>query len=293
MQRPSYGCSMQGGPDVWRTLAKPGHTIVKLCEGGNEPPLIIIHGGGGTIHAFGPLQERFKSALWAIQVTPDTPLETLMDQADFYYLRIKEMQPKGPYRLAAFSATSIIAFALAGIFEQHGNAVSQLALIDHFPATFLAPVLGLNASQRPLDHPAARNEFLAASISNLLAMTRRDGGGNVPKRLQLANDLSAAYDERPIFDFLLSLSVESTLPALPALHLWLQKVKAPVSAYLGSYGMLGSVRPEHSASWYDLGIHQCFPNARVTFVTAGHFDILANEAVIDGLQSGYIFQSKM
>lgn len=221
------------------------------------------------------------------------------------------MQPKGPYRLAAFSATSIIAFALAGIFEQHGNAVSQLALIDHFPATFLAPVLGLNASQRPLDHPAARNEFLAASISNLLAMTRRDGGGNVPKRLQLANDLSAAYDERPvspfiqvykatldrflnrIFDFLLSLSVESTLPALPALHLWLQKVKAPVSAYLGSYGMLGSVRPEHSASWYDLGIHQCFPNARVTFVTAGHFDILANEAVIDGLQSGYIFQSKM
>ena len=50
---------------VWPELGRVGETIVKLRDG--ENPLIIIHGAGGTIHAFPPLQEKFRSGLWAIQ----------------------------------------------------------------------------------------------------------------------------------------------------------------------------------------------------------------------------------
>jgi hypothetical protein len=75
----------------WTTeLGKVGQTIVKLRKSRKgEPPLIVIHGAGGTIHAFGPLQEKFRSALWVIQVTPDVPLTSLEAQTTFYYQKIK------------------------------------------------------------------------------------------------------------------------------------------------------------------------------------------------------------
>lgn len=183
-------------------VARSGQTIVKLRDGSGEPPLIVLHGGGGTIHAFGPLAKKFRSALWAIQVTPETPMDTLMDQVNFYYHRIKEKQPSGPYRLCAFSATSITAFALAGLLEQNQDVVSQLALIDHLPTTFLAPTLGVDVERTPLHHPNARKEFIDASFSNLAALTRRDGGGNIPKRVEVANGVVDVLHGRPISPFI-------------------------------------------------------------------------------------------
>lgn len=53
---------------VWPETGKVGETILKLRpakEG--EVPLIVLHGGSGSIHAFPPLQEKFRSAVWAIQ----------------------------------------------------------------------------------------------------------------------------------------------------------------------------------------------------------------------------------
>lgn len=43
--------------------------------------LIIVHGTSGYIFAFMPLQEQFKSALCAIQITPETPLESIHSRA--------------------------------------------------------------------------------------------------------------------------------------------------------------------------------------------------------------------
>ncbi|KAG9225431.1 hypothetical protein PLEOSDRAFT_163722 [Pleurotus ostreatus PC15] len=302
-----------GSSDTLKADSNPRQTVVELCEGSGEPPLIIIHGGLGSIHAFGPLKEKFRSALWAIQVTPDTPLSSLTNQATYYFNSIKEKQPTGPYRICAFSASSIIAFALAGLFERNQDVVSQLALLDHFPTTFLAPTLGVDVSQRSLHDPCARKEFIDASVFNLLAMTRRDGGGNVPKRIKLANDLFDAYQGRPvtpfmetnhatlirflnqIFDTLLFLTGDAghSHSALTALETWLQKVKAPLTVYLGTYGMVGSVLPEHRQMWYDLRIRKSFPHAEIKYVTAGHYDILANDTVIEGLQREYLRRAKM
>ncbi len=73
--------------------------------------------------------------------------------------------------------------ALTRIFERNGDKVIQFALIDHFPTTFLAPALGVDVTKTPLRHACARKEFIDASFDNLVAMTRRDGGGNVPRRI--------------------------------------------------------------------------------------------------------------
>ncbi|KAG7444136.1 uncharacterized protein BT62DRAFT_995578 [Guyanagaster necrorhizus] len=312
--------------DSWPELARAGQTVVKLREGeAGEIPLIIIHGGGGAIHAFGPLQRKFRSALWALQVTPDTPLTTVQEQASFYYHKIKSERRTGPYRIAAFSASSIIGFALTLLFEHNGDEVIQLALIDHLPTTFLAPVLGIDVTKTPLQHPRARKEFIDTSLDNLVAMTRRDGGGNVPRRHRLADGLADARKGLPtapfiqshkdvldrflsqVFDFMLTICGISEMPAsseiaqrepdgrknIKALEDWLKRVNAPVSIYLGSYGMIGSVPVEHRKDWHDLGIHSCFPNAKIKHLHAGHYDILDNDVLIRSLQEGFIPSSRM
>ncbi|KAK0460012.1 Alpha/Beta hydrolase protein [Desarmillaria tabescens] len=310
--------------DSWPELSRAGQTIVKLRDGNAmDIPLIIIHGGGGAIHAFGPLQRKFRSALWALQVTPDTPLTTVEDQANFYYDKIKSERRSGPYRLAAFSASSIIGFALTRIFERNGDTVVQFALIDHFPTTFLAPVLGVDVTQTPLQYPRARKEFIDASFDNLVVMTRRDGGGNVPRRHRLADGLSDARKGLPtapfiqshkdildrflnqVFDFMLVIcgisegSASSDIACEPghkvikALEDWLKAVDAPVSIYLGSYGMIGSIPVKHRKDWYDLGIHRCFPSAKVIYLQAGHYDILDNDVLINSLQDGFIPSSRL
>ncbi|KAK0437128.1 Alpha/Beta hydrolase protein [Desarmillaria tabescens] len=310
--------------DSWPELSQAGQTIVKLRDGNTgDIPLIIIHGGGGAIHAFGPLQHKFRSALWALQVTPDTPLTTVDEQAKFYYYKIKSERRTGPYRLAAFSASSIIGFALTRILERNGDKVIQLALIDHFPTTFLAPALGVDVTKMPLQHPRARKEFIDTSFDNLVTIIRRDGGGNVLRRHRLADGLSDARKGLPtapfiqshkdildrflnqVFDFILVVCRNSEMPAseiaqrgsgqktINALEEWLQSVNAPVSIYLGSYGMIGSVPVEHRKDWYDLGIHRCFPSAKVIHLRAGHYDILDNDVLIKSLQDGFIPSSRL
>lgn len=49
----------------------------------------ILLGGDGTIHGFGPLQSMFTTALWAIQITTDTPRYCIKEQAKFYVDKIK------------------------------------------------------------------------------------------------------------------------------------------------------------------------------------------------------------
>lgn len=50
---------------------------------------ISVVGGYGTVNAFWPLEHIFSTTLWAIQVTPETPLQSLEAQAAFYRRKIK------------------------------------------------------------------------------------------------------------------------------------------------------------------------------------------------------------
>ncbi|KAH9474618.1 Highly reducing polyketide synthase stpks1 [Psilocybe cubensis] len=295
-------------------------TIVKIREG-FEPPLILLHarlqldlvviGGYGTVKAFWPLKHVFSTTLWAIQVTPDTPLQSLEAQVAFYYRRIKEEQANGPYRICSFSASSLMAVAITKLLEKGGDRVEQLSFIDHFPTTFIASQLGVDISRIPLTDPRARQEFFKASVNNLVGMTHGDRRGQDSKRHQMANDLYAAYNGLPtsefmtrskgimdgflnrIFDFILSIHQESLRNGhgdqnrMEFMQNWLREVKAPVSVYLGTYGMLSMYSPDQypPAEWY---VYQCFKDVKITVLDAGHYDILESEGLIKGLQEKYL-----
>ncbi|KAH7904616.1 hypothetical protein BJ138DRAFT_1130883 [Hygrophoropsis aurantiaca] len=120
---------------LWESLNEEGKPLVKLVDVGGIP-FILMHGGSGNILPFLPLQQPFTTSLWALQTTPDTPMDSVGSMARFYYDHIKAAQGEGPYRLGCFSGTSIVLFALAKLFEANGDQVVQLLIVDHFPLLF-------------------------------------------------------------------------------------------------------------------------------------------------------------
>ncbi|PPQ77928.1 hypothetical protein CVT25_015403 [Psilocybe cyanescens] len=252
-------------------------TIVKI-RAGNEPPLILIH------------------------VTPETPLHSLEAQASIYFKQIKEEQVKGPYRICSFSASSLIAVAIAKLLKSNGDTVEQLSFIDHFPTTFIAPLLGVDISRVSLSDPGAQQEFFNASVSNLVGMTHRDNKGKDAKQHRIADDLQAAYQGLPtspfmtrskgIMDGFLNHSLrhgDENRKGMEFVQGWLREVKAPVTVYLATYGILGLYAPDQyaPAEW---NVHQSFMTVKITILEAGHYDILESNGLIRGLQEGYIPQ---
>ncbi|KAF7349900.1 Acetyl-CoA synthetase-like protein [Mycena venus] len=121
-------------------LDNKDNTIVRLREPApGEPPLILVHGGGGYIYTFAYFQKHFSTGLWAIQVVTDTPRMSFVTQTDFYYRKIKEVQPTGPYRIGGYSAGAFMAYRIAKLLEENGDNVIQLALIDSSPFITVAP----------------------------------------------------------------------------------------------------------------------------------------------------------
>lgn len=108
----------------------------------------------------------------------------------FYHAAIKREQPQGPYRLSAFSATSIVALALAKRIEAEGSVVAQLAMLDHVPGFYACPVYGIDKST--LSDPAHLHDFHRICCEGICDLLRRDGGGRVPRRHQLAQELVSA-----------------------------------------------------------------------------------------------------
>ncbi|KAH8693160.1 Alpha/Beta hydrolase protein [Talaromyces proteolyticus] len=290
---------------VWPELGRVGETIVKLREG--ENPLIIIHGAGGTIHAFPPLQEKFRSGLWAIQVTPDTPLDSMENLVSFYYAAIKREQPHGPYRLSAFSATSIVAVALAKQLEAEGSVVAQLALLDHVPGFYACPVYGIDKGI--LADKVHLHNFYRICCEGICDLLRRDGGGRVPRRHQLAQELSDAFAGKPnvpefsttywrtvehFLDLMLEFMLREDFPGVttvtdaPAMFTfleWQRTLKTPVSLYIAQDGMKKSIPESFQAGWADLGARKSWPDAKIYDIPGGHFDILGNNRLIDLLQN--------
>lgn len=210
-----------------------------------------------------------------------------------YAVRVyQEEQPNGPYRLSAFSATSLIAIALTKMFEANGDSVSQLALLDHLPTMFFCPVYGLD---RAFDD---RRAFHRVCMQGICDALRRDGGGKIPRRHQLANELWDSFEGRPAPEFaegywktvekFLNLMVDFMVKEDRNLVEWMGTIKAPVSVYMASEGMVGTLPEEYREEWADLGMRLSFPDGRTIPINGGHFDILADEKLVQGLQEGYL-----
>ncbi|PBK84082.1 hypothetical protein ARMGADRAFT_1018748 [Armillaria gallica] len=236
------------GPD---TL---GQTIVELHEGQDEPPLIMIPGAGGLAFEYMSYTDKFRTAVWTLQVTSETPLNSLEEMATFYFQKIKAERPLGPYRFAAYSQTSVLLIVLVKLFEDNGDVVLQAAMLDHFPALLVYSVNQAgNTDPRIPENMEAVFDKGTGAITEMMS---RDGN---PGPLKCDNDIIRAVSQY-LNGYLTAVSVfvytsttrKDGQSSMEAMSQWLPTVKAPISVIVALKGCLGTFPEEDKQEWRDL-----------------------------------------
>ncbi|KAF9016931.1 polyketide synthase [Hymenopellis radicata] len=279
----------------WDALHQPGQTILKLVVGSGTP-LIILHGGAGDIAAFRAIQEQFSTPLWAIQPTPEAPLDAVDSLAQFYFEKIKEARPAGPYRIAGFSASSIVTLRLAQLLEANEDEIAQLSFVDHFPMLFTSPVHGFTENVETFEDLTVYGRH--ASVAMVADCCSRDA---TPARRLYGENLVAASKGLPSaanaleswewITKITAMNLKQVVELGGGWSAWastdantrekaarrrivdeIAKLRTPMTVHVANWGL----RSLLGRDWNDLGISLGQRDAQTLYYDAGHFDIFEN-----------------
>ncbi|KAK0492826.1 NRPS-like enzyme [Armillaria luteobubalina] len=276
--------------------------IVKLRGGAGEPPLIVIHGAGGVYVEYASYADKFRTAVWTLTITPETPLNSLPELASFYFAKIKEERPHGPYRFASYSSSSVLLVVLLKLFEDNGDEVVQAVMLDHFPAMFVYSANKLGNSDPRV--PENIRNMLDIGMSAIEGLMDRDSNRDTLQRAKnfLLDGWKGVYASdtfrkairnirgflTAIIEFVYELTTDETGEAsIELMAQWMRTVKVPITVIVAPEGALGAVAEEDRTTWADLGTKRCLPDAHVVFVKGGHYEFLTDEVVLQLLQDGY------
>ncbi|WP_031167340.1 non-ribosomal peptide synthetase [Streptosporangium roseum] len=113
--------------------------LLPLRAGGSRPPLFCVHPGAGLgwpysglLRHLGPDQPLYTFQARALS-EPDYTAPSIEAMALDYLDRLREVQPRGPYRLAGWSMGGLIAHAMGVELRARGEEVALLALLDAYP----------------------------------------------------------------------------------------------------------------------------------------------------------------
>ena len=289
----------------WEELSRPGQPLVKLVDHPGENPLILVHGASGSVVTFMPFQQTFTTPLWVLQSTPDTPMHSIEAMAEFYYKAIKDARPHGPYRIGAYSGTSLIPFLIAERMIADGDTIAQFCLLDHFPLLFMSPHLepdALTMRQRSPSHA-----MMMRVLQSMLRMYKAEPSAS---RQQLAEEFEKAADGAAVspaaalrwktfssivigtYEFIFELIPygERSTPACfrRALAARLRRIQVPLSIYVAKKGF--SIYLDESgtaAEPIDLGAREVCPDAAVVFLDGTHFSFMHSDSLLHDLQRGW------
>jgi thioesterase domain-containing protein len=113
-----------------------GATLVAITAGGSLPPVFAVPGVGGNVVGFatlarhlGPNQPFFGLQSIGLDGARE-PLDSIEQMAAEYLREVRQVQPRGPYRLlgACFGAT--VAFEMTRQLLDEGEEVAFLGLLD-------------------------------------------------------------------------------------------------------------------------------------------------------------------
>ncbi|OUC95161.1 non-ribosomal peptide synthetase [Streptosporangium minutum] len=113
--------------------------LLPLRAGGSRPPLFCVHPGAGLgwpysglLRHLGPDQPLYTFQARALS-EPGYTAPSIEAMALDYLDRLREVQPRGPYRLAGWSMGGLIAHAMGVELRARGEEVALLALLDAYP----------------------------------------------------------------------------------------------------------------------------------------------------------------
>ncbi|KAJ3839953.1 putative polyketide synthase [Lentinula raphanica] len=293
--------------DWQRPPNQPGETLIKLIDRPGETPLIFTHGGGGNLLTFVPLQEHFKSALWGVQVTPETPLESVERTAKFYYEKIKEAQPHGPYRIGGYCASALIAYELVYQFQQAGDEISQWVMLDFSPAIFGSYHFTTGLDEETIKTRVPTKDVIGIGIRLMDRMTELDtneGAKTVIAEIWDAHNGLPARDHIKVqhrafsgiglgaldLFFKLSGNDEKVLRNPAALEQrmieWAARVKVPMQLVLPRQSGARSLFPDGDPAWEMLGTERFAKNFERFDVNGGHLTMMEDPKLAQFLENG-------
>ncbi|KAF9541628.1 ketoacyl-synt-domain-containing protein [Agrocybe pediades] len=295
------GSTSDGKRFDWTALHQPGQTVVKLVDK-EGIPLILVHGIDGNFLPMMPLKDLFSSPLWVLQTTPETPLSSLEEMASFYFLKIKQAKPFGPYRLGGYSASSLLSYEIARLLEANGDELVQFLQIDHFPTLYISP----HFDQQTIYTERPSKQFQDTLTQPLLDLyakepsnSRRQLGSDLSRLLnggKAENDSNVAYYQKVksmgtmAISFILRLAKEGRVASLDdasirsCLERWMNNVKVPVTVLVASRGFGSSIAdPE----WSNFGADKIAGVKNILVFDAGHFDIFEKEAVARTMETSW------
>ncbi|KAJ7214322.1 hypothetical protein GGX14DRAFT_550479 [Mycena pura] len=262
------------------------HLIAIRNGRGFGPPLICIPGGNGTAAPFFGLSTSGTKDVWALQVTETTPMSSLSELAEFWKRQIYKRRAHGPYRIAAYSAGTVLSVLLVKMLETDGHAVEQLIFIDYSPG------LWANESAEALLRERSMEELIHLSDISVVDMLRNDPSVSpeAVANYQAAVDglngtLCRTRDEvrwsrltmRIVFEFLHQFYVLGQANSRPqdifiqTFRAWLKATSAPMLVIVAENGM---TRSFPGGNVPDLGASQLGKQVVVKVVPGvGHYGI--------------------
>jgi thioesterase domain-containing protein len=135
---------MNEGTSVARTVL-PAHqksaapSLVLLKAGGENCPVFLAHGLGGTVNEFRQLANHLQ-VNHPIYGLPEKgadglgdPLDRIEDMAQFHLGAIRQLQAQGPYFLIGYSLGGLVSLEIAQRLSEAGERVALLAMVDSYP----------------------------------------------------------------------------------------------------------------------------------------------------------------
>jgi thioesterase domain-containing protein len=135
---------MNDGTPVAQTVL-PAHgqskfpSLVLLKAGGENCPIFMAHGLGGTVNEFLQLANHLQvnHPIYGLQEKGadglGEPLDRIEDMAEFHLDAIRQSQPHGPYYLIGYSLGGLVSLEIAQRLTKAGEPIALLAMVDSYP----------------------------------------------------------------------------------------------------------------------------------------------------------------
>jgi thioesterase domain-containing protein len=131
---------------------KSRDSLVLIREGGDKPPLFLVHDGDGETMLYRNLAILLKKEHAVYGLQPDSrqniPLAQtrISEMAAHHIDKIHSIQPHGPYLLGGMCAGGVIAYEVARQLQSQGETVAMVALLD--AADVAAPLKTLHFARQ-------------------------------------------------------------------------------------------------------------------------------------------------
>jgi pimeloyl-ACP methyl ester carboxylesterase len=125
--------------DLLEQACPPQLSPVVLLKAGISPPIFVAHGLGGNLMEVFELTKHIRSShsVYGLQAQGldgvGQPLERVEDMARIFIDPMKQLQPRGPYRLVGYSFGGLVMLEIAQRLSRSGEKIALLAMLDTYP----------------------------------------------------------------------------------------------------------------------------------------------------------------